>query len=138
MSIVQIIEQHQNDALRSFILASFETRRDLDLKKKLGPDFRELLSSATQLRRTALELQRSTKEARVRDAFSQLDLDPDGNKREQILGLLDTLVDHEESVRWLDAPQEQFDGCSPMDLIERGDADRILFMIVRLAEGIPL
>lgn len=54
---------------------------------------------------------------------------------DQVLAKLTALVEPEEGFRWLRTPQARLGG-SPIDLIERGHADRVLRMLLRLEEGI--
>lgn len=39
---------------------------------------------------------------------------------------------------WMKTPNEYFDGLSPMEVVQRGESDRIYRMAWRLQEGIPL
>ena len=40
--------------------------------------------------------------------------------------------------KWLHTPNNYFDGASPLELIERGEADRIWKLIWRIQDGVPL
>ena len=55
----------------------------------------------------------------------------------QIEQKLNALFPPAESLRWLAEPQAQLGG-SPQELIERGEVDRILRLLVRLEQGISL
>ena len=55
----------------------------------------------------------------------------------QVLEKLNGLFLPSESLRWLGTPQARLGG-SPIELIERGQAERILHLLIRLEEGIPL
>ncbi len=54
----------------------------------------------------------------------------------QIQQKLDSLFPPEERRRWLEARQERLHG-SPQELIERGEAERVLRILIRLEQGIP-
>ena len=44
----------------------------------------------------------------------------------------------EDSVgKWLQTPNEAFDGLKPLEVIERGEPDRIWSMIYFLRSGVP-
>lgn len=49
---------------------------------------------------------------------------------------LNALVEPAEGLRWLGTPQARLGG-SPTELIERGQSERILHMLIRLEEGVP-
>lgn len=51
--------------------------------------------------------------------------------------LADLTQDREEIVAWLQEPNEAFDGSTPLQVIERGEADRIWRMIYFLRSGEP-
>jgi len=53
----------------------------------------------------------------------------------QVIIKLTTLLEAEECLRWLATPQADREG-SPIDLIERGQAERLLHRLIRLEEGI--
>ena len=55
----------------------------------------------------------------------------------QVLIKLEGLFEPSESLRWLGTRQTRLGG-SPMELIERGQADRVLQTLIRLEEGITL
>jgi len=40
--------------------------------------------------------------------------------------------------KWLHTPNDYFDGASPLELIERGEADRIWKLVWRIQDGVPL
>jgi len=49
-----------------------------------------------------------------------------------------TEVMKKESLRkWLETPNEAFDGLKPLEVIERGESDRIWSMIYFLRSGVP-
>jgi hypothetical protein len=52
----------------------------------------------------------------------------------QVLFKLEGLFDPAESLRWLGTRQARLGG-SPMELVERGQADRVLQLLIRLEEG---
>jgi DNA-binding transcriptional regulator YiaG len=49
---------------------------------------------------------------------------------------LATLVRPEEIPAWLDAPNDAFDGLKPIEVIERGEIDRLWSMIFYLESGV--
>ncbi len=49
---------------------------------------------------------------------------------------LSEIVDAEAIPRWLDTPNEAFDGLKPLEVIERGEIDRLWNMIFYLESGI--
>lgn len=51
--------------------------------------------------------------------------------------LADLTQDRDEVVAWLEEPNEAFDGSTPLQVIERGEADRIWRMIYFLRSGEP-
>ena len=55
----------------------------------------------------------------------------------QVLTKLNDLFEPSESLRWLGTRQARLGG-SPMELIEQGQADRVLRMLIRLEEGVSL
>ena len=50
---------------------------------------------------------------------------------------LGKVVKHESIGRWLETPQGAFDGSTPLQVIERGEIDRLWRMIYRLESGEP-
>lgn len=63
-------------------------------------------------------LQRMREMSRLQDALA-------GVMREDFVG------------RWLNAPNDAFDGLKPIEVIERGELDRIWRMIYQLESGVP-
>jgi hypothetical protein len=59
---------------------------------------------------------------------------PVSSPARQVLFKLEGLFDPAESLRWLGTRQARLGG-SPMELIERGQADRVLQLLIRLEEG---
>jgi hypothetical protein len=55
---------------------------------------------------------------------------------EELEELLQMQFESQEIRRWLHAPNSMFDGNSPVNLIARGETDRISHLLIRLAEGI--
>jgi uncharacterized protein (DUF2384 family) len=55
---------------------------------------------------------------------------------EEVRERLNDLVGPEEAQRWLHAPLAIFEGRRPIDLVNQGEVDRIMQIIVRLEEGI--
>jgi hypothetical protein len=61
-------------------------------------------------------------------------------KIKEVARLFDALADIIKGSavgKWLQQPNQQFDGSSPLQVIERGEADRIWRMIWQLREGNP-
>jgi uncharacterized protein (DUF2384 family) len=56
---------------------------------------------------------------------------------ELLQALADLTQDREEVTAWLQEPNEAFDGSSPLQVIERGESDRIWRMIYYLRSGEP-
>ncbi len=54
----------------------------------------------------------------------------------QIQQKLDALFPPGESRRWLDTCQDQL-GSSPREMIDQGQAERVLRILIRLEQGIP-
>lgn len=50
---------------------------------------------------------------------------------------LGKVVKRESIGRWLETPNDAFDGSTPLQVIERGEADRLWRMIYRLESGEP-
>jgi len=50
---------------------------------------------------------------------------------------LGKVVKRESIGRWLENPQDAFDGSTPLQVIERGEIDRLWRMIYRLESGEP-
>jgi DNA-binding transcriptional regulator YiaG len=55
----------------------------------------------------------------------------------RIFGALESLVSREAIGPWLKEPNPAFDGSTPLQVIERGEADRIWRMIYELESGEP-
>ena len=51
--------------------------------------------------------------------------------------LADLLQNGEEVASWLETPNEAFEGSTPLQVIERGESDRIWRMIYFLRSGEP-
>jgi len=51
--------------------------------------------------------------------------------------LADAIQSREEVTDWLETPNEAFDGSTPLQVIERGESDRIWRMIYFLRSGEP-
>ena len=51
---------------------------------------------------------------------------------------LGKVVKRESIGRWLETPNDAFDGSTPLQVIERGEADRLWRMIYRLEAGEPV
>lgn len=51
--------------------------------------------------------------------------------------LKDLLQSDDEVVSWLETPNEAFEGSTPLQVIERGESDRIWRMIYFLRSGEP-
>jgi DNA-binding transcriptional regulator YiaG len=55
---------------------------------------------------------------------------------ERFQSKLAEVVRPEEIARWLDAPNDAFDGLKPLEVIERGEIDRLWNMIYYLESGV--
>jgi hypothetical protein len=55
----------------------------------------------------------------------------------RIFGVLEKLVSRETIGPWLKAPNPAFDGSTPLQVIERGETDRIWRMVYELESGEP-
>jgi uncharacterized protein (DUF2384 family) len=51
---------------------------------------------------------------------------------------LGTVLTPDAISQWLDTPNEYFDGSTPLDVIDRGESDRVWRLIWRLQDGVPL
>lgn len=66
-----------------------------------------------------------------------------GQSRQRMIELkrlqeaLATVVKSDYVGQWLQAPNEAFDGLKPLEVIERGETDRIWRMIYLLESGVP-
>ena len=56
---------------------------------------------------------------------------------ERLQHALEQLVRSEAIPRWMQEPNKAFEGARPIDLIERGEVDRIWAMIYHLRSGSP-
>jgi uncharacterized protein (DUF2384 family) len=54
----------------------------------------------------------------------------------RILKKLDSVFRPSEGRRWLTTPLDIFEGDRPIDLIARGEGERVMQMLVRIEEGI--
>ncbi|MFC1757648.1 antitoxin Xre/MbcA/ParS toxin-binding domain-containing protein, partial [Planctomycetota bacterium] len=59
------------------------------------------------------------------------------NEVKRLFDALSEVVDSEAIGPWLKTPNEKFDGSRPIDLIERGEIDRLWSMVYRLRSGMP-
>ena len=55
---------------------------------------------------------------------------------ERFQARLSEVVRREEIPRWLDTPNDAFDGLKPLEVIERGEIDRLWSMIYYLESGV--
>ena len=55
----------------------------------------------------------------------------------RIVDALSTVVDAETIGQWMTTPNDAFDGLKPLEVIERGEVDRIWQMIFLLRCGVP-
>lgn len=51
--------------------------------------------------------------------------------------LRDLFQNEDEVVQWLETPNEAFEGSTPLQVIERGESDRIWRMVYFLRSGEP-
>lgn len=58
---------------------------------------------------------------------------------DEIRSVLDGLIENKREVAtWLQEPNEAFDGSTPLQVIERGESDRLWRMIYFLRSGAPV
>ena len=50
---------------------------------------------------------------------------------------LSDVVDRESLSHWFQTPNEMFDGLKPVEIIERGEIDRLWNMVFQLRSGMP-
>ncbi len=55
----------------------------------------------------------------------------------RLLGGLARVMEPAEVGRWLKAPNSAFDGLTPLQVVERGESDRIWRMLYDLGSGQP-
>lgn len=55
---------------------------------------------------------------------------------EQLQSKLAEVVQPKAMAEWLDAPNDAFDGLKPLEVIERGEVDRLWTMIFYLESGV--
>ena len=56
---------------------------------------------------------------------------------EQLIEAIGDLMDKATFQNWLQEPNETFDGLTPIELIERGEIDRLWNMVFELRTGMP-
>ena len=56
---------------------------------------------------------------------------------ERLTNALTEVMREESLARWLQAPNSAFDGLKPLEVIDRGETDRIWSMIYFLRSGVP-
>ena len=56
---------------------------------------------------------------------------------QRLVAALEEVMERRSTGTWLAAPNEAFDGLKPMEVIERGETDRIWSMIYQLRSGAP-
>lgn len=56
---------------------------------------------------------------------------------EQLIEAIGDLMDTATFQNWLQEPNETFDGLTPIELIERGEIDRLWNMVFELRTGMP-
>jgi len=59
----------------------------------------------------------------------------EGSDLKPLRAALATVIDELSADGWLERPNKQFDGSTPLQLIERGETDRIWRMISQLRDG---
>ena len=57
------------------------------------------------------------------------------NELERLITALKEIIDSEYLSKWLTKPNDAFDGLKPIEVIERGESDRIWRMIYHIASG---
>jgi transcriptional regulator with XRE-family HTH domain len=55
---------------------------------------------------------------------------------QRLINRLSALVDRKEIPTWLQTPNKAFDGLKPLEVIERGEMDRLWSMIFFLESGV--
>jgi DNA-binding transcriptional regulator YiaG len=56
----------------------------------------------------------------------------------RLTNALTEVMKRESLGKWLETPNEAFDGLKPLEVIERGESDRIWSMVYFLRSGVPL
>ena len=56
---------------------------------------------------------------------------------QRVVDALNEVVEEDVIGNWLQTPQQAFDGLKPLEVIERGEVDRIWQMIFFLRSGVP-
>jgi len=59
------------------------------------------------------------------------------NELRRLANALTEVIKPESLGRWLQTPNEAFDGLKPLEVIDRGESDRIWSMIYFLRSGVP-
>lgn len=59
------------------------------------------------------------------------------NERHRLCEALSEVVDPDALGSWFKTPNEAFDGLKPIEVIERGEIDRLWEMVFRLRSGMP-
>lgn len=60
-----------------------------------------------------------------------------GSMLDDVKKALATVIDEKFIDSWLSQPNAAFDGLTPLQLIERGEQERIHEMVYRLQSGVP-
>ena len=55
----------------------------------------------------------------------------------RLANALTEVMKKESLGKWLETPNEAFDGLKPLEVIERGESDRIWSMVYFLRSGVP-
>lgn len=69
-----------------------------------------------------------------------MDIPPSLRRTEELKRLyarLSEVITPEAIPSWLDTPNDAFDGLKPLEVIERGEIDRLWNMIFYLESGVP-
>lgn len=59
------------------------------------------------------------------------------NEARRLHEALSQVVSQESVAEWLDEPNDAFDGLKPIEVLERGESDRLWRMIFYLQAGVP-
>ena len=59
------------------------------------------------------------------------------NEVYRLVEALSEVVDRESLGLWFRTPNDSFDGLKPLEVIERGEIDRLWNMVFRLQTGMP-
>ena len=119
--------------LRASILAALRFDPDaghseLQLAELAGGSRAQLRSALRNLEMTGRVFTRKAKGANRREMISA----------ERLQTELSELMDSSDLTEWMEEPNEAFDGASPLQLIKRGEIDRLWQMVYAVRSGHPM